>query len=425
MEKSKYKIYIIGAGIGGLTAALVLEKFGYHPIILEATNEVGGRVKTEIVEGYQLDHGFQVMLDAYPKVKEFLDLKSLNLQTLKPGAVIFTGTDKHTIGDPLRDPSFIWSTLSAGIGTFTDKIKVLKLNNRLKKISLEEIFSSEEITTLEYLRSFGFSDSMIEGFFRPFFSGIFLEDQLETSSRMFKFVYKMFGEGSAVVPKAGIQAIPKQMASKLNHTEIHFNRTVEKLEGNNIVLKDGSTLESHFTIVATDPHRIIPALKGYQEWKGCDTLYFECDERILKDPIIGLISNKEALVNNFFYHSSVNNKETGPKQLLSVTVVKDHKLNDVELVSKVRDDLKNYCEIEAGALLKHFKIPKALPRLSNLLHDIEITETQLTTSTFLAGDQQLNGSLNAAMTSGERAALGVINTLENGMRVGALTSEYR
>ena len=89
MKKSDYKIHIIGAGISGLIAAKVLEEHGYHPTILEATKTIGGRVKSDIVEGYTLDHGFQVLLTSYPAAKKYLDFKALDLQKLLPGATIF------------------------------------------------------------------------------------------------------------------------------------------------------------------------------------------------------------------------------------------------------------------------------------------------------------------------------------------------
>ena len=86
MQKQNYKIHIIGGGVCGLIAAKTLEDQGFSPIILEATNSVGGRVKTDLIEGYQLDHGFQVLLTAYPAAQKFLDFKALELQNFLPGA---------------------------------------------------------------------------------------------------------------------------------------------------------------------------------------------------------------------------------------------------------------------------------------------------------------------------------------------------
>ncbi|MFT6816173.1 MAG: phytoene dehydrogenase-like protein, partial [Sphingobacteriales bacterium] len=203
MDKRDAKIYIIGAGVSGLIAAKVLEDNGFYPVILEATDRIGGRVKTDLVDGYQLDHGFQVLLTAYPAAKKYLDLEALDLQHFLPGAAIFKNKNQKIIGDPLKDMSLFFSTLFSGIGTISDKLKVVQLNNKLKKKSLLAIFSDKEQSTFSYLTGFGFSKEMVNDFFRPFFSGIFLETQLETSSRMFEFVYKMFGEGSASIPKKG------------------------------------------------------------------------------------------------------------------------------------------------------------------------------------------------------------------------------
>ncbi|TMM29596.1 FAD-dependent oxidoreductase [Polaribacter aestuariivivens] len=426
MKKSAYKINIIGAGISGLIAAQVLENYGYNPTIIEASDSVGGRVKSDIVNGYTLDHGFQVLLSSYPAAKKYLDYDALELQEFLPGATIFKDKKSHTIGDPLRNFSLLFPTLTASIGTFSDKIKILKLNTLLKKKKIASIFETEEKTTLKYLQDFGFSNEIIEDFFKPFFSGIFLEAELETSSRMFEFVYKMFGDGLAVLPKNGIQAIPNQLKSKLKNTTFKFNTPVKEVKDNQIILENEENLDSHITIIATDASLLISNLKNQEtKWKSCETLYFETDKRVIEKPLIGLIADKNALINNIFYHSSVANSNTGTKELLSVTVVKEHNLNDLDFILKVTEDLKILCNIDVKKIVKRYQIKKALPKLTNLQYEISSTETKLKSTIFLAGDQLLNGSLNAAMISGERAAMGVIQTLEDGLIVDELTSEYQ
>ena len=101
-------IYIIGAGVSGLIAAQNLEQKGYVPTILEATGYIGGRVRTEIIDGWILDVGFQVLLDAYPMSKKYLNYADLDLQKLSPGARIYTDNDSSIIGDPLRDISMLF-----------------------------------------------------------------------------------------------------------------------------------------------------------------------------------------------------------------------------------------------------------------------------------------------------------------------------
>lgn len=412
MDKQDYKIHIVGAGVSGLIAATVLEQNGFSPIILEATERVGGRVKTDIINGYQLDQGFQVLLTAYPAAQKHLNFKSLELQRFLPGATIFKNKNQHVIGDPLRDISLIFSTLFANIGTVSDKLKILQLNTKLKNKSLSEIFATKEQSTLAYLKNFGFSADMIRDFFKPFFGGIFLEDQLETSSRMFEFVYKMFGEGDAAVPKGGMEEIPKQLVRQLQKTSIQYNTAVTSISEKEILLANGTKLESDFTIVATEPSQFISNLKNQAtQWHSCDTLYFETDKRKINKKLIGLLPESDSLINNIFYPTSLKTKTSGAKELLSVTVVNNQGLSGKALVEQVQKELKEFCGI-SGTLIKHYSLHKSLPKLSELQYDVPPSETRLTETIYLAGDVQLNGSLNAAMLAGESAALGVLENLE-------------
>jgi Phytoene dehydrogenase and related proteins len=126
MKKKDYNITIVGAGVSGLIAAQVLENNGYAPTIIEASKTVGGRVKSDIVDGFTLDHGFQVLLSSYPAAQKYLDYNALNLQELLPGATIFKNGAAKTIGDPLRQFNLLIPTLTANIGTFSDKNKNFK-----------------------------------------------------------------------------------------------------------------------------------------------------------------------------------------------------------------------------------------------------------------------------------------------------------
>ncbi|MGJ8759381.1 MAG: FAD-dependent oxidoreductase [Polaribacter sp.] len=414
MKKENYKIHIIGAGISGLIAATVLEQNGYSPTIIEVTDSVGGRVKTDLIDGYQLDHGFQVLLTAYPAAQKYLDFKSLELQYFLPGATIFKNGTQTTLGDPFRDISLLFSTLFSGIGNFSDKIKILKLNKKLKQKTMSEIFSCKEQSTWSYLEEFGFSFRMINDFFTPFFSGIFLENKLETSSRMFEFVYKMFQEGYAALPKKGIGEIPNQLYRNLKRTTFKFNTKVVSIKERKITLDNNTILESNFTILATEAHGLIPNMKHQKmAWSSCDTFYFEIETRTIKKPLIGLIPKKGTLINNLFYHTSLKTTKHSNKELLSVTVVANQNLSKKVLLERVQIELKKYCNIDVVRFINQYSIPFALPKLSNLKYEMAPLETRLTRGVFLAGDTLLNGSLNAAIISGEKAALGVIETISN------------
>ena len=412
MNKKKYKIHIIGAGISGLIAARVLEDNGFSPVVIEATDRAGGRVKTDILNGFQLDHGFQVLLTSYPAAQQYLNFKSLDLQKFPPGASIFKNNKQKIIGDPLRDLSLLFPTLLSGIGSLSDKLRILKLNNYLKKKSLSAIFSDPEQSTFSYLKEYGFSTEIISEFFKPFFSGIFLETQLETSSRMFEFIYKMFGEGDASIPEAGIEAIPRQLLQNLKHTTFEYKTKVASIKEGEVMLENGTKLESHFTIVATEASGLISNLRNQAtQWKSCDTLYFETDKRVIQEKLIGLVATEGTLINNIFYATSLKTASESSKELLSVTVIDNQNLSNEMLIEEVEKELAEHCGIDSCQFIKQYTIPMALPKLEDLRYEMLPSETRLTTSVFLAGDTQLNGSLNAAMISGERAALGVVEAI--------------
>ncbi|MBC2838319.1 NAD(P)/FAD-dependent oxidoreductase [Robiginitalea sp. SC105] len=415
MEKdaASPQIYIIGAGISGLVAARKLEEEGYRPVILEATDRPGGRVKTDRHRGALLDHGFQVLLTAYPQARKKLDYAGLKLHRFKPGALIFQRGRSQRIGDPLRDPGSLWPTLIASVGTVGDKWKIFALSNRLKRKSLAEIFAAESETTGDYLRGLGFSRRIIDHFFRPFFTGIFLETELRTSSRMFEFTFKMFSEGYAALPEAGIGAIPEQLAGALAKTEIRYRQAVDAVGEKEITLATGETLPADGVVCTTPLDTTSGKVQpGAIRWKRCDNLYFTTDSRRFPEGLIGLVADGGALVNNLYYPFG---QSVDGDPLLSVTVVRPHELETEDLVQQVREELRRLCGIEAKAFIRRYAIERALPDLEEVRLEWGASRgpgQAGAPSVVLAGDFQVNGSLNAAMASGEAAAAALIRRLQ-------------
>ena len=201
MSTSSCDIAILGGGISGIIAALELESRGVFPTLYESSDRLGGRVKTDFFEDIPLDHGFQVLLTSYPEVVKYLDLSALELHYFRPGAYIFGKDGKvELIGDAFRDPSFLWPTLKANAATLFDKMKLLAEQRRISGLSVEEIFNQPDQSTLESLYS-KYSERFINQFFKPFYGGIFLEKELQTSVKQFEFVFHMFANGYAALPK--------------------------------------------------------------------------------------------------------------------------------------------------------------------------------------------------------------------------------
>lgn len=412
------KVIIIGAGIAGLTAAIELEKAGFKPTILEASDSIGGRVKTDNMGGYLLDHGFQVLLTAYPEAQHYLDYEKLNLKKFSPGALILDPkSGNYVISDPLRQPTSLFSMLFSPVGSFSDKLKIFQWNRALRKLSIDEIFAKPEISSIEFLRKKGFSETIIQQFFKPFFGGIFLENELNTSSRMLEFVFKMFGEGFAAIPKFGMKAIPEMLAGHLSQTEIKFNQRVEKVGLKKVVLDNGQEIEADVMIIATKAEQLLPQLEGqFSEDQFVTNLYFSSDIDPIGKPLIALVPDEDKLINNItvMNNTSASYAPEG-SYLLSVSVTQNYQENDKQLKQRVLKELIEVFPQLSEAVIEHLKtfyIDNALPQIDDFQNKIKPSQSKIQQGIYLAGDYLLNGSINAAMASGRYAAHAVFEDLK-------------
>src|SRR5271167_4724914 len=193
-------VFIVGAGLAGLSCARQLHEKAVSFQILEASDGVGGRVRTDQEDGFLLDRGFQVLLTAYPEAQRLLNYSLLDLKSFAHGALSWFAGRMHKIVDPWRTPGAWKEALQSDFGTLADKLRIARLRRRLRNSSTEEIFSRPDRSTKDALQSEGFSKEMIHRFFRPFIGGILLDGSLSSSSRMFEFIFKMLSEGSTCVP---------------------------------------------------------------------------------------------------------------------------------------------------------------------------------------------------------------------------------
>ena len=208
-------VVIIGGGLAGLTCAKQLHAAGVEFILLEASDGVGGRVRTDEVDGFLLDRGFQVLLTAYPEATRLLDYDALNLQAFEPGSLIRTDSRFQKMSDPCRRPQHALQTAFASIGDFADKLRIGYLRWAAGRGDVQSIFQRPDHSTEEEWKRLGFTAGMVEKFLRPFLGGIFLDHDLQTSCRMLYFVFRMFSQGDTVLPAAGMGAIPQQLAAEL------------------------------------------------------------------------------------------------------------------------------------------------------------------------------------------------------------------
>lgn len=407
---------IIGAGLAGLTAANYLHRAGHSFVILEGADRVGGRVKTTEKDGFLLDHGFQVFAMAYPEAKALLDYNALDLRRFAPGALLLQPDgQKDQIGDPLRNWSSLLPTIRAKAGGLGSKINILRLKQRLGRQSVKEIFQSSERPTAEVLRrTYGFDEEMVQRFFQPFYSGIFLEKDLTTSRRMFDFVFKMFAEGEVAVPNSGMQAIPQQLADNLPSESIQLNSQVTDIEGGKVTLQDGRTLEGRRVLLATKATgltaKYMPEIK--REHVGTTHVHFSTAILPIRPKLIALNTRPEDVTNSVTVMNQIAPGYAPPKHhLISVSIVGQSSLSTDELAQKIKLELAPWFGPPTASwfLVDRRDVPYALPAQQRVRHDLPHEAFQLSEQLFVCGDHLLNGSINAAMRSGRLAAEAILD----------------
>jgi phytoene dehydrogenase-like protein len=404
----KTEVAIIGGGLAGLAAARTLSQRGVDFQLFEAADGLGGRVRTDVVDGYRLDRGFQVMLEAYPECREMLDYEALELCRFAPGAKIFSGGQLHTVADPLRAPSRILDTLQAPIGSLGDKWRIFALRRRASEGSLEDLFSRPESSTLELLQDAGFSRQIIDTLFRPWFGGIFLGRDLSTSSRMFEFVYRMMAEGHTSVPALGMGEIPRQLAKGLPADAIHLNRPAKRVLEGRVELADGEVVVCDRVIVATEA----PAAEALLGRTGIDRgsravtcLYFAAPAAAVDGPWLVLDGDTTGPINNLAFMGQVS-AEYAPadRELVSVTVLQGQK-DERALQQAVLRQLRRWfgTGVDTWEHLRTYQIRHAQPeQLPGMVG--KRPRWSATDSILICGDHTVTASLHGALESGRLAA---------------------
>jgi phytoene dehydrogenase-like protein len=405
---SKTDVIIVGAGLAGLSCARELHAHDISFQILEASDSVGGRVRTDEVDGFLLDRGFQVLLTAYPETQRVLDYERLDLRSFYPGALVWYENRFHKVADPWREPLDGVRGIVSPIGTLTDKARVGRLRARVVQGSIDELFQRPEKTTLQALRDEGFSDSIIERFFRPFLGGIFLSRELDTSSRLFEFVFRMFSLGETAVPALGIQQIPLQLAAGLPEGTIRLNSEVTAVQPGRITLASGEQPEAEVVVVATEgpvAARLLNQAVTAPRSRSVTCLYFAAGEPPVTEPILVLNGTGRGLVNNMHVADRVARTYAPVGQhLISVTVLGNPDLDDGTLETAVRQELQEWFgdQINEWRHLRTYRIHHAQPDQSPPALQPAQRTVRLETGLYVCGDYRDNASINGAMVSGWR-----------------------
>ena len=398
-------VIIIGAGLAGLNCARILQKHRINYLLLDGAEKVGGRIRTDVVEGFQLDRGFQVLQTAYPDAKQILSYPDLKLKSFFPGAMIRYQDKFHRLADPFRDIYTAAKGLFSPIGSLKDKLLVGILRTQVAFETIEKLLQKPEVTTLQRLKTFGFSDVIIDRFFKPLYSGIFLENELSTSSRAFDFNFRMMALGDICLPAEGMEAIPRQLLTMLDPARIRLNSKVASLSENKVILASGESLTAPKIVLAVDQLQACKLLEVtvVPKMKTVITLYFTASTPPTSSPILFLNAESSGPVMNMCVPTNVC-KSYAPegKSLISCSVLKHDFVSEEMLVQKVLEQMKQWFgnQVDAWKHLRTYKINNALPAQELPLQDVSSKPMQVRKGLYKCGDYGGIASIQTALQSG-------------------------
>jgi len=418
-------VAIIGAGLAGLSCALSLQDAALSVVLLEASDAPGGRVRTDTVEGFRLDRGFQVMLTAYPEAKRLLDFPALQLKKFQPGAQVWYGGKFHRFADPFREPLGAARFLFDPIVPISDKLHVAKLRARVCRGSCEEIFARPEKTTRDYLLSVPFGPQIIERFFEPFFGGVFLERELVTSSRFFEFLFRMFAVGDAVVPSEGMQQIPLQLAAKLRAGTLLTGARVSKVTRNvksfQLQVEGDRQVDAGAVVLAVagnEGNSLLAGVGGWsvpevRAWNKTTAFYYAAQQPPpINEPIILLNGEGRSAgpVNNVVVMTAISPGYAPPgAHLVAASVVGEapsEKAALTRLEGAVRLHLRKWFGpvTDAWRMLAAYPLTHALPEQRHAEWEQAPVELSGAGGVYMCGDYRETASIQGALASGRRAA---------------------
>ncbi len=417
------QILVIGGGVAGLVCARTLHRKGYEVTLIEADDALGGRVRSDRVEGFTLDRGFQVLFTAYPAAQRQLDFATLDLRAFDPGAIVAWQGRQYVLTDPFRDrdPTALLAAVLAPIIPFSDKLRTLQVSLQMRRQAIDELLAGPDRTTSDELRALGFSDQMIDRFFRPFFGGIFLDRSLQTSAKCFRFNFKMMSDGATVVPNRGMGAIAEQLGSELlTAGRVRLRtRAVALLHNADTVigvrLDDGSERLADAVVLATpapETARLsqLPVPTGQL---GSSCVWLATRTPLYRGKKLLLNADQHAFVNTLAPLSAVApGYAPDGWHLYAAAILGIPQSDDSTVIARTMVDLNRIFVNDRAAttalantrILRVNRIPFAQFPQPPGLHPTLPANRTTRRGLYLAGELTEASSINAAMLSGERCA---------------------
>ncbi|MBP0450732.1 FAD-dependent oxidoreductase [Kitasatospora sp. RG8] len=410
------EVIVVGAGLAGLACALDLTAAGREVLVLEAADDVGGRMRTDVVQGFRLDRGFQVFNTSYPQVKRRLEPASLGLCPFTPGFLLADARGLRRVVDPTRRPGQALDLLTGRLLPLRDLAALGLLGAGDAALPTAVLRRLPETSTGRALRRAGVSRRTVDEVLAPFLAGVFLEEGLETSSRMFHLVWRSLVRGSLCLPRDGIGAVPRQLAARLPPGRLLCGTRVDRVTADGVALADGSALRAGVVVVATgmsQAARLLPGLR-VPTARAVTTFYHAAPVSPLSEPTLVVDAGRQVL-NTVVMSEVVPGVSPDGRALVATSVLGTEASEEA---ARLRAGELYGADTSGWRLLSDYRIAEALPAGPAPL--ALSRGTRFGPGRHVCGDHRATASVQGALASGARAAREVSADLARatGVRTG-------
>ena len=399
-------IVVVGAGLAGLACAQRLVAAGREVLVLEESDGVGGRVRTDVIDGFRCDRGFQLINPAYPALPLVVDVDQLDLRAFGAGVVVAAGEGRSVLADPRRLPRLLPATLRSPVGSLPERFAFARWALSCL-LPVRRQLSGPDVSLAEALDRAGIRGQLRTAVLEPFLAGVLADWDGSTSANFVRLLLRSFLLGSPAVPSTGISRLPELLAASLPAGAVRLGRRVTDVAEHR-VRTDDEEIHADAVVVATSP-RAAAQLTGIPEpsMKPLTTFWHTAPQPPSTAKLLHLDGDRRGPLVNSAVLTNVAPAYAPPGRVLiaSSTVSADGSA-EAEAIVRRQAGLVYGVDPSDWELVTSQVVAAALPHQPPPLKLRQ--PSRLASGVFLAGDHRDTASIQGALVSGRRAADAVV-----------------